>query len=229
MALDDADKKVFADMLKEAFAGLPSTVKGAVDTAVTPLNAKIADLEKKLAEAQAGAGAGDGKGSGAGAGDGKGKPDAGKGDDPKVAALQANLEKLTADLLAEKRQGQIAARDNAVRAELARAGTPPDMIDVALSHLDRSGQYIEKDGVFAVRGKDKFGVDVELPIADGIKAYLATPQGKHFLPAANTQGSGDSRTRTGAGTTGGRPIDDPDELLRAMSDIGLASAPPPKN
>lgn len=224
MALDDADKKVFADMLKEALAGLPSTVKGAVDTAVTPLNAKIADLEKKLVEAQAGAGAGDGKGAGAGAGagDGKGAGAAGA-EDKRLAELTKRMETMQQERADERRRAQILERDNQVRNELVKAGLTPEAAELGLSFLDRSGQYIEKDGVFAVRGKDKFGTDVELPIADGIKAFLETPSGKHLLPPVNTQGSGDGRNRAGAGAGGA--VRDEKELLGILSGMGLI--PPP--
>jgi hypothetical protein len=217
MPLDDADKKFISEAVAAAMkthgeeadkkyvtadaAGkmVEQGVKGGIEALKLP--DLIGEAVKKALPAGGGANP---AGGGAGDGDKGGK---GKGDgtpDPQVAKLQEQLEKLEAQNREAQKAREAAEATNRsqklqgeLRAALQAGGASPGLIDAAMALLPSrqlsDGKPIlvhEADGSVKMRLQRKGYVD-SVDVAAGVKDWLATDEGKNYLPASGKQGTGD--------------------------------------
>jgi hypothetical protein len=203
MPLDEADKKwvqeMFGGLIKEATKDLPTneTVKKVVDQTVAK---GITDL--KIDEKIAAAKPKDEPKDDPKSDKGKGK----KSDDvdPAVARLQEQLEQLErknreAD---ERAKSERALREEqeaigALRDALSANGVPADRQGIAIAKLYHADKLVKRDaeGKLFVPVPRKAGYTDNLDLASYVKEYLATDEGKTFLPPKGSNGTGD-----GAGT-----------------------------
>lgn len=194
MPLDDADKKIIADLIGAAFK--PETIGAAVKSHIDGLKlgetiaAEVAKLAPK-------------KDDDADKKDG-GKD--GKKDDPaaaRLAAVEKKLAETEAARLAEVEKGKIDRLHNAAREAIASAGIPADRVRAAMAVLKEDGVLtFDAEGNPGWKGKDQFGSDAVLPLADAAKKW-ASAEGKLFMPPSGvngTGGNGGRDTRTGTGT-----------------------------
>jgi len=201
MPLDDADKKYITDAIGEALKGdaVTNLVAGQVGEALQGLK-----LEEKVTAAVTTAveaikpkpDENDGKGGGSG------------GDD-----AESETEKRLKKLLAESEQQVRAEREareaeanarkqdalrTAARDALGQAGVPSDRIPHAMAYLGSLDLLtLGDDDAPGFKGKDKFGSDAVLPLADGIAAWMKTDAAKMYLPPSGAQGDGDGNGGTG--------------------------------
>lgn len=201
MALDEADKKYIADLLKGLLTGddlknvVGEAAKAHVTAAVKPLQDRLDATEKTVKDSA--------EKAGKPADEGKGKDAKAKDADPEtakeLAALRASLENERKAREEAENRSKAEARDAAAREALAKAGVPADRLPHAMAFLGTQGVIAtDKDGKPGWKGKDRFGVDTLLPLEDGAKAWASTPDGKLYLPPSGAQGTG-----TGAGNGGG--------------------------
>ena len=207
MPLDEADKKFVTDSIANAMkdALKPETIgeaarahlKAGIDG--LKLDEKFKALTDAVAEikAKADAGGGDG-GGGEGAGKGKGK-DGGDSETAKqLAGLQKKLDESA--VREQQRERQLKDAEEARRREqmeaaardaLAKAGVPADRLKGALAVLKADAVFdFDKDGKPGWKGKDKYDVPTLLSLEDGAKAWIATDEGKHYLPPTGANGDG---------------------------------------
>lgn len=221
MALDDADLKKISELVTaqigaafkpEAVAAVigpvvKAHVAEATKGAVTPeaLKAQIEDLTAKLAaksdEEPADKGA-----------KGKGKDEGGAAD-PRVAAMERKLAEVEAAHKAalqaaadEKAKARTSALHTAAREALIKAGADPARIHLAMPAITAAGQLDYDGDRPGWRGKDHLGLDAVLDMDAAAKAWLATSDGKLFVPPADTRGTGDGngdRNAQRSGTASG--------------------------
>lgn len=215
MALDDADKKTIAELIA---AGLKTYDEEAGKKYVTAdaagkmveqgvkagieglkLPELIGEAVKKAAPA-GGADKGADKGAGAGGAD---KGANGGAADPVVAKLQEQLEELQnknreADQRAKAAEEASRRQklEGELRGALTAAGVAPGLMDASMALLPSrklsDGKPIlvhEADGTIKMRVQRKGYVDT-VPVVDGVKDWLATDEGKNYLPATGKQGDG---------------------------------------
>ena len=225
MALDDADKKFITELLAAATkdfakaADLATVIKGQLDERLkdAPTTESIAAAAKKAAdEALAAKGGTDDKG--------KGKD--GAGENPALAALQKRIDEQTAAFDAE-RKARIDAEARAVkdahrskvRDALTAAGVDAKALPLVMPYLESSGVLVLDGDKPGWRGKDKYGADTVLDFADGAKAFAGSDDGKRFVPAGDTRGTGDrAAERNGSGgATGPGTIRNADGSLNAQA------------
>lgn len=220
MPLDDADKKFIADLLKKNNEDQAVEIGKTIDAKLKPVADKVDGVEKTAKDAaekvekaakepDKGGKEPDNKG---------GKGGAGAGDDPAVADLkrrldeaekreqeQARLRKEEADKrLTEQRRG-------AIRDALVEAGMPADRTKHAITFLEAEGLITtdEKTGAHGFKSKDKYGVEQIVGGKAGAAGWLATDDGKTYLPPKGVTGTGDGAgNRQGAGNTGTAPRND---------------------
>lgn len=112
--------------------------------------------------------------------------------------------------LSEK-EGQIKAirRDNALSVEMLKQNAYPEAI-IAM----RDSVVVKDDGTLAVKGKDANGIDRELPLEDGVKAFLK--ERPYLIKAGGSGGSGTGGQ--GSSGQGGSGTDQnlSQELIKAM-------------
>lgn len=223
MALDDADKKFITELLAGALkthgeeadkkyvtadaAGkmVEQGVKGGIEALKLP--ELIGEAVKKAVPA----GGDKGKDNASGDAD---KGDKGKNGaaDPVVAKLQEQLEQLQAqNRSADERAkaAEEASRRQKLEAELRNAlsagGVAPGLMDATMALLPSrtlsDGKPIlvhENDGSIKMRIQRKGYVDT-VAVAEGVKDWLGTDEGKNYLPPSGKQGDGSS-----SGSPGGR-------------------------
>lgn len=216
MPLDDADKKVIADLIAAAMAPekIAPIVKAHVDAGLKD-SPKGDDLKKLVSESVGEAL------KAAKPADDKGKDDKGKSGDagnPEVAQLKAQFEQERTARLAAEAKAKTDALHSAARAALAKAGVPGDRIEHAMAYLKDKGLLdYASTGSPGWKGKDQYNVDAVLDMEAGAKAWLQTTDGKHYLPPEDVRGTGD-----GAGGRGGRSGSGPLNLtdLRGNQALG---------
>ena len=133
---------------------------------------------------------------------------------PEVAALQeSNAALLKKFEESEARSAQIAkaARDKEVAAaistHLQSAGIKPEMIRAA-SLLIKEQIGEREDGTVIFRGKHPTtGLPGEFDIADGIKAWASSDEGKHFIAPRNVQGTGNPSGRPAGNQSSDESLD----------------------
>lgn len=214
--LDDEQKKEIQGMFAELLGGdaFKAALTGTFSEALKPINLELG----KLKEAQA-------KPPEKPAEKPPEKPEGGTAKPDKsneaLQALERQMESLKQQLVERDRQAAIARRDDAVRGALLKSGADATGVDFVLAHLERSGAYVERDGSFSMKGRDKYGNEIEQSLEEGAKAFLGTDVGKRFLPPTNAQGTGGSVN----GTPTRGPVTDVNELRRSLQGLGLMSAP----
>jgi len=102
-----------------------------------------------------------------------------------MQAMKTQLEKLNADLVAERAAKERAAAASAIAGAVTDSGAQAPtalrtLIEAryAASLKEENGSWYVSDGVNAT------------PLLDTVKAYLATDEGKHFVPSSGVRGSG---------------------------------------
>lgn len=194
MPLDEDDKKVVQDLIKAAFTGEDFTkaVSGTVETTVgkaikgLKLDEQIGTALTKALEAR------------------KPKeqepepPKEGGKVDPATLKLQSELEKVQKQLQqeAEARQAAEEARKTerlhtAVRDALAKAGVPADRMKHALALLQAEGRLAYGEGdVPGLKFVRPWGEEI-LPAEKAAAEWVQSDDGKVYLPAKGTQGTGE--------------------------------------
>lgn len=221
MPLDDADKKIIADLigssLKTFGEGLdqrfvtPEAATKMVEQGTTKALEAI-DFDGKLnafADKLKGSGGDDG-GTGGKGQDGGG----GSGSDPAVAKLQEQIEALTAQSQAAQAAAQAAEQknreqrlENSLREQLGAAGVPAAAQQKAVAYLrtlsvDGKPVITLNDAGDPVYRQQRKGYVDERPLAEGIKDWAGSDDGKLYLPATNAGGTGDGnggRSNQGGG------------------------------
>ena len=202
MALDDADKKTVTDLVTAALAAAlkPEALAAAVAPVVKAhvgeatkgmltedaMTKAIAEAVAKFKPAES---------------DDKGKKGKGgdEGESEAVAAMKKQMDELKAANEAERRARIDAERKaivdgnrSKVRDALVKAGVPADRLHLAMPAIEASGALILDGDKPGWKGKDQYQVDTVLDFDAGAKAWTATADGKHFLPAVDARGTGDN-------------------------------------
>lgn len=226
MALDADDLKKIGEIVAAATkdfakaADLATVIKGQIDERLkdAPTAESIAAAAKKAADdALAAKGGADDKGKG------KGADDAGSA---ALAALQKKIDEQTTAFETE-RKARIDAEARAVkdghrskvRDALTTAGVDAKALPLVMPYLESSGQLVLDGDKPGWKGKDKYGADTVLDFADGAKAFAGSDDGKRFVPAGDTRGTGDrAAERNGSGgATGPGTIRNADGSLNAQA------------
>lgn len=224
MALDDADKKVLADMLAEALKpdalakALGPAVGQLVTAALKPINERLdkADQAAKAAAEKAAADAEEAKKKAEA--EAAGKPKTGEAPQPdqklltELAQLRAGIEKERKAREDAEAASKREALDRTLRDQLTALGVPADNHRAALALLREEGALVEHEG--KPHWKGKVGdVDGLHTLDAGIKSWLGGA-GKLFVPAAPVKPSG-SEAGTRATVQGGQ-IGSLDDLLKLV-------------
>jgi hypothetical protein len=217
MALEEADKEEILKMIGSSLAGalasedfaknVGKAVKGQVDAATKDLKAKLAKQPKLEPEPE---------------------PDDEEDDDadpepepePKRKSGKAPKASESADFRRMKKQFEDAQKEIreareaqkleaqqrkqdalnvSVRDALIAAGVDPKRVGIAMNHITASGIIKDnEDGHPGFAFRDGFGEEIK-PINEGAKQWLASEEGKFFVPPVTGSGTG-----TGVGGTGGK-------------------------
>jgi hypothetical protein len=184
-------KVILATERKAAEADLVKTIAAAMKPGLEAVAARVEAIEKGKADPAAEAKAEADKKAAAAAAAG----------DP-VAARLVELDKFEARLKAQadereavaKRATAEAQRKSAlsdVRHNMLSAGIAASSIEHAMTWFEqRGGLVLGEDGTASVKTKDRFGNDVSVPIADGVKAWAASEEAKVYRPPPTVQGAG---------------------------------------
>lgn len=121
--------------------------------------------------------------------------------DPTKLTVAQQIEALRNQLTAQTKATQEAQEANrmkdlmtAAEKALSTVGVTPDRLEGAMALLhDRRKLFAhDANGNPVMRGKDAAGNETHTALADAIKAWAGTPEGKGFLPAKPVEGSGSS-------------------------------------
>lgn len=193
MALDEADKKLIADLIAGALS--PESLAKAV-APVVEAHTKAAlkgavtaeGLQKQLDEALAKLKPTEG--------DDKPADKGGKADpavaalEKKLAAMEAASKVKDAELAAQVQRARTERLHASTRDALAKAGIPADRLGLALASIKDAG-VLDYDGDRpGWRGKSALGLDEVLAMEDGAAAWVKG-EGKLFLPPSGASGTGD--------------------------------------
>lgn len=129
---------------------------------------------------------------------------------PALKKLQAEQEKLLKQLEAQTKRAEEAETkrrqdllQSTVRDALIAQGADPKRVAIAMSHLSSSGAIKLNDkGEPVFTFAEKWGPE-DVAAVDGAKKWLATDEGKFFLPPSGKQGTGDGVHREGSRQQGG--------------------------
>ncbi len=192
MALDPDDLVAIKNLLAEQAGEWDKALPGLVSKQVT---AALGDVDARIAAALPKA-------------DPKGKK--AKGDDvdlgdsvaDEVAKLRKMVEAREKALAEAEAQAKQERLQGAARDALAKAGVPADRLPVAMAFLrDRLAYDGEAIGMKAM---DRFGTETVQGFDEAIPAFLKTTEGKLFLPASGSQGTGTGAGRPAPRTTEGK-------------------------
>lgn len=212
MALDEADVKRITEMLAEERkaaaaetaklleAQLAKLTKGLQTETTKQLESLKTETDKKLEGIKP-------------ADPPKDPPKDSPGDienSPALKKLQAEQEKLLKQLEAQTKRAEEAETkrrqdllSNTVRDALIAQGADAKRVAIAMSHLTSSGAIKLNDkGEPVFTFAEKWGPE-EVAAAEGAKKWLATDEGKFFLPPSGKQGTGDGVHREGSRQQGG--------------------------
>jgi len=116
-------------------------------------------------------------------------------------ALQTQLQELQKTLEAEKQSAFAASSNAALTDAIAQAGTTSPQVLKKLLQAEYSGKLV-KDGDrwFVSEGENTVG------LSDAVKTFLATDDGKLFLPPSGTKGVGNTETQAIAGGTNSQSL-----------------------
>lgn len=126
-----------------------------------------------------------------------------------MKALQTQIEQLNKQLSEEKEAKFKSSSNAALISAIADSGAQNTSTLRKLLSAEYGGKLKEEDGSWFVTEGDK-----AISLSESIKSYLATDEGKIFVPASGTQGAGSIETKstTPASSTG------------AVTDAALAEA-----
>lgn len=135
------------------------------------------------------------------------KPDDKPGDSPELNALKKQLEESTRiqkQIIAERDAERLAARNLKLRTtvtdQLVAAGVDPSRAKHALAYLVDGEKRVDFDGDAIVFKDDSSGA---LPLAEGLKSWVKSPEAKLYLPPAGGGGTGQGQGQSGqAGNQG---------------------------
>lgn len=205
MALTDEEENGLRKLLGKGEGSLDERMNGAIGSRFTRFEAALPDklaaslkpIEERLA-ALAHGGKSDDKG-----GKGAKKEDGGSDVEARItAAIEAEraetrkrLQLIEDERAAEKRHAALEAERSALTEKLVALGVPADRVRAAVALLHTEEKRIGRDGdgrmIFKLRkGSGAAAYDDEVSIEDGIKQWLDTSDGKIFLPAKGTRGTG---------------------------------------
>lgn len=194
MPFDDTDKKTIQDMIGDALKGeaFATAVAPVVSSALKGL--KLEDTITSAVEKAVGA-----------------RDDADKaasdtsdststGQDDELAKVRRQLEAMDKKFQGEREareKAEAARQQDALRSDardaLVQAGVPAERVRHALVLLEADGLLAAaEDGSPGIKGKDRYGVEAVLPLAEGLATWVKTDDGKSFLPPTNAQGDGSS-------------------------------------
>lgn len=131
-------------------------------------------------------------------------------EDPKIARKMTKLEKELAEEKEARKKAEQAQKDEAEKAKrqemishfdsaLAEHGiSDPILRKAALRHLEDEGKMIrdEETGKPKFKGVDKYGIETNFDPKVGLKTWITT-EGKSFVPAVDTGGSGTGGSSVG--------------------------------
>lgn len=113
----------------------------------------------------------------------------------KLAELEKQAEKLKQQAEASEAARKAELLKTSVRDALVAAGIDPARVGIALTHLQATGAIkVDDKGDPVWTVKTKFGDETRSP-AEGAKEWLATDEGKFFVPPSQKQGTGDGVNR----------------------------------
>ena len=136
--------------------------------------------------------------------------DAAKRED-RIKGLEARLADAEAKREEEAKARSVQEERQAAADALAAGGVDVPRLKGALALLREDGRIVRNEqGQVCLKLEGKYGPETPL-IADGIKAWLETPEGKAYLPPRSAAGSGAS-ARPGA--SGAQVPKDPKEAAR---------------
>lgn len=121
-----------------------------------------------------------------------------------MKALQSQISDLTKQLTEEKEAKFRSASNAALTAAIADSGAQNTTTLRKLLTAEYSGKLKEEDGSWFVTDGDKTSA-----LSESIKSYLATDEGKIFVPATGTNGAGSKETKSTspASSSGGTVTD----------------------
>lgn len=222
MALEAADLKQIADLIKEQMGALKI---GDVTASVQALTARVEALGgdvERLRTAPAPAADKDPKGKKPG---GKGAEGAAELPDDvttQLKTLAAQVEEERAARMRAEEARRTEALNTSLTDALTKAGVDPKLIAHARAFVLQSGgiRYDEAKGAHVMDGEIA-GVRQPVALADGIAKWAKGDDAKPYLPAKNpTGGTGGGNIEQPA-VNGGKPINSMSDLYRA---IGIGQA-----
>jgi len=123
----------------------------------------------------------------------------------RIKALEAQVETEKAERQ-KVEAAKVAQEERSATVDALAAGgvSEPGRVKAALAVLREEGKIGRNEqGVVCWKAQGKYGPE-DLPLADGIKAWLATDEGKFFLPPRDARGGGTAPGRPGAVRQGPR-------------------------
>lgn len=108
-----------------------------------------------------------------------------------MKALQGQIQQLTKQLSDEKEAKYRSASNAALTAAIADSGAQGATTLRKLLTAEYSGKLKEEDGAWFVSEGDS-----TKSLKDSIATYLATPEGKMFIPPSGTTGAGSTETKS---------------------------------
>lgn len=196
---DERDKKRSEEFAKTLEGSVSKMLKAHAEASAKQLETFKTETDKKL--------------EGIKADPPKDPPKDPPGDDsPALRKLQAEQEKLQKALEAQTKRAEEAETkrradllQNSVRDALIAQGADPKRLAIAMSHLTSSGVVKLNDkGEPVFTFAEKWGPE-DVAAAEGAKKWLATDEGKFFLPPTGKQGTGDGVQRNGPQQGGSAP------------------------
>jgi predicted phage tail protein len=130
------------------------------------------------------------------------KPEPESSDNPlSMKALQQQIAELTKDIESERAAAFAAASDSALSQIVATSGTTSPAILKKLLATDYQGRLKQEGSVwFVVDG------ETATPLKQAVDSYLASDDGKFFLPPSGTKGSGATETKPVPAATGSQSL-----------------------
>jgi len=213
MALDEADVKRITEMLAEERKAAAAETAKLLEAQLAKLTKGLQTETTKQLEALKTETAAKLEGLKVEPPKGDPKADPKTGDienSPALKKLQAEQEKLLKQLEAQTKRAEEAETkrrqdllSNTVRDALIAQGADAKRVAIAMSHLTSSGAIKLNDkGEPVFTFAEKWGPE-EVAAAEGAKKWLATDEGKFFLPPSGKQGTGDGVHREGSRQQGG--------------------------
>jgi hypothetical protein len=135
----------------------------------------------------------------------KGKA-AAKEEDPEVATMKARLKAIEDERVKERTEARIAKRDGELKELLTSGKVDPLRVKGALAVI--AGNLKEnKDGTYTYTAQRDGYVD-DLSLADGVKEWLGSDEGKAYVVAQQRPGGAGTAPRAATLRTGGAPQKD---------------------